>query len=256
MRFLDRRDLAASGPRWARMTLRIEPGLVCIENYPEIRPGSESAKNADLASVCNHIFHYALGEHAVVKYRLKPLVRDAPLMSKTLTEIGTARASSFADGREATKCVADLVGEKDVAFALQIQVRPVSGDRSERVYRDGASTWSEPYLTVGKLVFPQQTLNEAGVNTELQSELCSHFKVDAASKEAKAMHKSFFFHPISTAKVHRPVGDINEYRCEYYARHAHARLAHMQEGTGVADHATFPFDEIKSNVSAFKREQP
>ena len=41
-----------------------------------------------------------------------------------------------------------------------------------------------------------------------------------------------------------------------YARHAHARLAHMQEGTGVADHATFPFDEIKSNVSAFKREQP
>ena len=44
VRFLDRRDLAASGPRWARMTLRIEPGLVCIENYPEIRPGSESAK--------------------------------------------------------------------------------------------------------------------------------------------------------------------------------------------------------------------
>jgi len=89
-----------------------------------------------------------------------------------------------------------------------------------------------------------------------QSELCSHFKVDAASKEAKAMHKSFFFHPISTAEVHRPVGDINEYRCEYYARHAHARLAHMQEGTGVVGHAIFPFDEIKSNVSAFKREQP
>ena len=194
-------------------------------------------------------------------------------MSKTLTEIGTARASAAkAAGADparvspaidegiaagATKCMADLVGERDeVAFALQIQVRPVSGDRSERVYRDGASTWSEPYLTVGKLVFPQQTLNEAGVNTDLQSELCSHFKVDAASKEAKAMHKSFFFHPISTAEVHRPVGDINEYRCEYYARHAHARLAHMQECTGVAGHATFPFDEIKSNVSAFKREQP
>ena len=49
---------------------------------------------------------------------------------------------------------------------------------------------------------------------------------------------------------------FNEYRCEYYARHAHARLAHMQEGTGVEGHATFPFDAIKSNVSAFKREQP
>ena len=139
---------------------------------------------------------------------------------------------------------------------IQIQVRPVSGDRSERVYRDGASTWSEPYLTVGKLVFPQQTLNEAGVNTDLQSALCSHFKVDESSNAAKAMHKSFFFHPISTAEEHRPVGDINEYRCAYYARHAHARLAHMQECTGVAGHATFPFDEIKSNVSAFKREQP
>ena len=94
------------------------------------------------------------------------------------------------------------------------------------------------------------------MNTDLQSALCSHFKVDEASDAAKAMHKSFFFHPISIAEVHRPVGDINEYRCEYYARHAHARLAHMQECTGVAGHATFPFDEIKSNVSAFKREQP
>ena len=53
-----------------------------------------------------------------------------------------------------------------------------------------------------------------------------------------------------------PIKSLNEYRCEYYARHAHARLAHMQEGTGVEGHATFPFDEIKSNVSAFKREQP
>ena len=52
------------------------------------------------------------------------------------------------------------------------------------------------------------------------------------------------------------IGEINEYRCEYYARHAHARLAHMQEGTGVEGHATFPFDAIKSNVSAFKREPP
>ena len=81
-------------------------------------------------------------------------------------------------------------------------------------------------------------------------------EVDEASNAAKAMHKSFFFHPISTAKEHRPVGDINEYRCEYYARHAHARLAHMQKGTGVAGHAVFPFDEIKSKVKAFAREQP
>ena len=146
--------------------------------------------------------------------------------------------------------MADLVGEKDVAFALQIQVHPVSGDRSERVYRDGASTWSEPYLTVGKLVFPQQTLNEAGVNTDLQSKLCLHFKVDEASDAAKAMHKSFFFHPISTAEAHRPVGDINEYRCAYYARHAHARLAHMQEGTGVAAR-DFPFEKIEGAVPAF-----
>ena len=153
--------------------------------------------------------------------------------------------------------MADLVGERDeVAFALQIQVRPVSGDRSERVYRDGALDWSEPYLTVGKLVFPQQTLDGAGVNTDLQRALCSHFEVDEASKAAKAMHKSFFFHPISTAEEHRPIGDINEYRCAYYARHAHARLAHMQKGTGVAGHAVFPFDEIKSKVKAFAREQP
>ena len=117
------------------------------------------------------------------------------------------------------------------------------------MYRDGASTWSEPYLTVGKLVFPQQTLNEAGVNTDLQSKLCLHFKVDEASDAAKAMHKSFFFHPISTAKEHRPVGDINEYRCAYYARHAHARLAHMQKGTGVAAR-DFPFEKV-SAVPAF-----
>ena len=119
------------------------------------------------------------------------------------------------------------------------------------MYRDGASTWSEPYLTVGKLVFPQQTLDGAGVNTDLQSALCSHFKVDEASDAAKAMHKSFFFHPISTAEEHRPVGDINEYRCAYYARHAHARLVHMQQGTGVAGHAVFPFEKLEGYVLAF-----
>ena len=88
------------------------------------------------------------------------------------------------------------------------------------------------------------------MNTDLQSALCSHFKVDEASKEAKAMHKSFFFHPISTAKEHRPVGDINEYRCAYYARHAHARLAHMQDGTGV-EARDFPFEKLEGYVLAF-----
>ena len=51
-------------------------------------------------------------------------------------------------------------------------------------------------------------------------------------------------------KEHRPVGDINEYRCAYYARHAHARLAHMQKGTGVAAR-DFPFEKLEGAVPAF-----
>lgn len=176
---------------------------------------------------------YALGEAAVMRYRLKPLVTDVPLLRTKFAKLPVA---------EAVQSVADLVASKDVCFALQLQVREVGGAGNERVNRDAITPWNERYLTVAKLVFPKQQADDC-MNAPLRGALCSAFGLDAASAASRALHKSFSFHPISTAAEHRPVGDINEYRCGFYARHMHTRLSTMQANTGIGVR-TLPFSSI------------
>jgi len=171
-----------------------------------------------------------------MRFRLAPLgAAGAPKLRAKLAKLPPD---------EVVGSVFQLLAAEEASFALQLQVRPVSGAGSEALYRDAASPWFEPYLTVGRVVFCPQPRASGPMGADLHAALCAALGVAPASDAAAALHKSFAFHPVSTAEEHRPIGEVNQYRCRFYARHMHARLTTMQKATGVGVR-TVPFERLE-----------
>ncbi len=184
---------------------------------------------------------YALGDVAAMRFRLVP---DAG----TRTCFGTLKASR----KEMLKGVRETIEKHDAVYTLEIQVHP--DQKSDAVTRGASKRWegfAEHYYAVGKLVLPMQTTDPAGVSVALKEALTVALKPNAA--QANALDKLFYFHPISTSKEHRPLGEINEFRAEFYSQHASTRFQTIHAPI-AAGHEKFviPFAALNAHTEVRK----
>jgi len=135
---------------------------------------------------------YALGDNQG-RHEVPPQAEDTlPNLNEALG--ATPRA-------EAAAHVAATLATSAVSFDLLLQIKPVDGTQWERFYADSTLPWSEECVTVGSVDFPKQTLVEHS-NKALKQAMA------LSDEDFQALHKSFKFHPVSTAEEHRPVGQI------------------------------------------------
>jgi hypothetical protein len=182
---------------------------------------------------------YALGKTAAMRFRLVP-------EAETQSCAGGPKVSR----KEMLKGVKDYIAKHDAVFRVEIQIHP--DQTSSEVTQGASKRWTgdaAKYYAVGKLVLPLQPTDPGGMSLAIKRTLQATLKPNAA--QAEALHKLFYFHPILTAEEHRPVGEINEFRADFYARHASARWKTLH--SPIADgHERFvlPFDALRNDTYA------
>ena len=94
---------------------------------------------------------------------------------------------------------------------------------------------------MGNVHFPKQTLVYHS-NVALKQDL------DLSDDAFQALHKSFKFHPVLTAKEHRPIGEVNEFRSRFYGWAAQHRQTTVHKGVYRPLDLKFPFKKVSSSV--------
>lgn len=179
---------------------------------------------------------YAFGDKMAFRYRLVPK---------------TARLSADSVKRGVAACLQSLISKLskgDLTFVLEIQVH--SNASHPDVVRGAAYRWDLPYRAVGALVLKKQEADSAGVSTFLRLGL--GYFLNSSQVELAAIHKMFTFHPISNPDAHRPVGETNSYRSDFYAHHAADRMATISSGFSQNySRYNVPFQDLVNAYNAY-----
>lgn len=199
---------------------------------------------------------YKLGEDQAMKFQLisrqktcdptslKPETCCLPPASKPANE---EEAQQFAEKRAAA--IAEFLVKCEAKFDLQLQVKPFDWWNTSTILHEGASSWWETPVKVATLTIPkQECTTDTGVSKALQSALAS-----ALGVKPEGVDKMFAFHPISTHKENRPIGDVCTFRAGFYSQHAEARYETYEKGVFVKTDGTpltavvhMPFEELEN----------
>uniref|UniRef100_A0A0G4HQX0 Uncharacterized protein n=1 Tax=Chromera velia CCMP2878 TaxID=1169474 RepID=A0A0G4HQX0_9ALVE len=191
----------ASGLSWLWQSLKAGGSLLWY--LPRVLSAS---KNGDsLAKSYYSQLPYAAGEQLAMKFSF--------VSQQGGGKAGTAKS----DRIEALKSSLSI---KKAEFDFQVQLK--ANHQDPKVQQQANSAWKEAPDSVGTLVIPSQEVDTEGVSVLAREWLTGQLglKEDAA----KAVHKLLFFHPILTTHQHRPLGEVNAFRSDFYSHHAKARF--------------------------------
>ena len=115
---------------------------------------------------------------------------------------------------------------KAAKFRMEIQVHADAA--SEQVQHMQHQSWALPWQPVGILTVPPQALDGQGCGEHLLSSLKASLATSA--EEEQWIHKSLQFHPIRTIDDFFPTGDVQQFRCRFYAAFAEMRTRQLSQG--------------------------
>jgi Domain found in Dishevelled, Egl-10, and Pleckstrin (DEP) len=164
---------------------------------------------------------YALGDHYAMKFAVFPR-SDSPKAARP-----AETPLEWAPNRR--RMLAQMLRSAPTEFDIRVQVRPYTQDPCRT--RDSVETqhhlaWKEPWITVGRIVIPQQECNDTGVSVALAQALADQLEIS----DRDGVHKMFRFHLLTTCEEHVPLGEINAFRCQFYEHQAVLRLTTIQAG--------------------------
>jgi hypothetical protein len=180
---------------------------------------------------------YALGPEGAMKFRL--MARDKEDTDGNKDDVtwgikGDKKGKKAADLRAK---LAERLKKNAIHYDLEIQIS--KDPTSDFVRKGGSRFWDEkelPPIKVGVLTFHKQDVDAAtGVGVRIQKALHDMAGSKAGGKagaggDIRKVHKRMFFHPVLTAKVHEPLGEVNAFRSHFYAHHAASRMQMTQKG--------------------------
>eukprot|EP01098_Paradermamoeba_levis_P006944 TRINITY_DN2882_c0_g1_i1.p1 TRINITY_DN2882_c0_g1~~TRINITY_DN2882_c0_g1_i1.p1 ORF type:complete len:443 (-),score=147.78 TRINITY_DN2882_c0_g1_i1:352-1680(-) len=166
---------------------------------------------------------YALGDKLAFRFKLTPADGQKP------------KSGLKANKAAIQQSIVDSLCSQEFRFNFEIQIN--SNPTSELVLKEVHKKWSEPWVSVGQLVLPKQRLTgcpqvavtkfsaDKALNVDLLSYLQKSLRVpDTNAEEVEGLHKSFLFHPVATIKDHKPLGETNTFRSDFYSHHATTRF--------------------------------
>eukprot|EP00298_Acanthocystis_sp_HF-20_P023730 c33512_g1_i1.p1 GENE.c33512_g1_i1~~c33512_g1_i1.p1 ORF type:complete len:514 (-),score=257.57 c33512_g1_i1:42-1583(-) len=119
--------------------------------------------------------------------------------------------------------VASFISKCGAQFDVSVQYKTISSRTQDVIMRQAATGWDEEFIQVGVLsIPPQQVTDQSTATSDVLKQSLSE-SLSLSDSQTSGAHKLFMFHPILTSDSHRPLGEVNSFRSNFYAQHTQSR---------------------------------